>query len=472
MDRQEDVHFTRCAGTKKKKRYELSINGLWYTGFQSAEGVPVKPTSCTFFTTDAPEIEKVEQTAETTTVFFRDYDQWYYATIFFHGDPFFNSLRSPAIVGDKREQYWKADLTWLRNTLPSRHKNLFFKISRAEFLNRMDALIGSIPDSDDRTLKAELIKIINAVGDSHTSVSFPGITLPVTFFIFEEGVFVDRIDARFPEYYGRKLTAVEGIPIEHVLERLQPFIHHDNASYEKNALAGALRSVERLYLAGIAGSETRIRYTFGDVDWVISHKDLAGRGAQEWLPKPEQSLLSQKNWDKNYWFQRLDGDVLYVKYNLCSIMKDYSVAAFMEDVFKERNVRRMIVDLRDNVGGSSPLFAPFIAKMGKHPTLNTPENFKVIVGRKTFSSAMLNALELKAQTNAAFIGEPTGSGVNHYGEVRRLVLSNIEGFLGYSTKYFKRSPNDDDALYPDISVPLRAEEWFGGEDAFLEAALR
>ena len=435
-------------------RYELSINAQRFMGFRSVDGIPVAPTPYTFYTTGSPEIDRSEQHDGATIIFFRD------------------ASRSPAVVDGSHKQRWKADLTWLQETLPAKHKDLFFKISREDFQNRMNVLITSVPDSDDRALMAELIKIVNSVGDSHTNVFQRGLFYPASFFLFEEGVFVNSIDARFAEYYGQKLTAVEGIPIEQVLEHLQPFIHRDNAFYEKHALANALWNSNTLYLAGIADSPSRIRYTFGDKDWTISHAELGGNNTGEWLPASEQRLLSQKNSNEN-WFERLDDGVLYIKYNAC--IPAYSTLVFLAAVSKEidkEDVTKIILDLRDNGGGSSPLLNPFIAKMTRHPKLNTPENFKVIIGRKTFSSAMLNALDLKASTKATFIGEPTGSKANHYGEVRSLSLTNISVSMGYSTKYFKRSSDDEDALYPDVFVPLRAEDWFSGKDVFLEAALR
>ena len=389
------------------------------------------------------------------------------------------SLSSPVVNGS-REQRWQADLTWLRDTLPQKHINLFFNISQTDFQNRMNALIASVPDSDDRTLMGELIKTVNSIGDMHTNAT-PNVlsVLPISFFFFEEGIFVNMIDVHFFEFYGQKLTAVEGIPIEQILERLQPFTHRNNTFSEKNGLSNLLRVSEVLYLAGIAYSTSQIRYTFGDNDLTVSRVKWEVGDAKlenvEKFPPPEQRLLSQRNSDKYYWFERLDNDVLYIKYNSCRDMKDYPVSAFITDIFKEidkKDVKKIVVDLRDNGGGNSQLFDPFISKMEEYPKLNTSENFKIIIGRRTFSSGILNAWHLKTATQATFVGEPTGDRVNRYGQAERLSLSNVDVIVQYSTKYFKLTHDDPDALYPDVSVKLRAEEWFCGEDAFLEAALR
>ncbi len=46
----------------------------------------------------------------------------------------------------------------------------------------------------------------------------------------------------------------------------------------------------------------------------------------------------------------------------------------------------------------------------------------VVIGRRTFSSGLLNAHDLAARTRAILIGEPTGGKPNSYGEVESFTL--------------------------------------------------
>src|SRR3989442_12975880 len=66
----------------------------------------------------------------------------------------------------------------------------------------------------------------------------------------------------------------------------------------------------------------------------------------------------------------------------------------------------------------------------------------VITGRLTFSAAMNLASRLEHETHATFVGEPTGSRPNHYGEAATLPLpaSAITGRV--STPHWQTSkPN-------------------------------
>jgi C-terminal processing protease CtpA/Prc len=117
------------------------------------------------------------------------------------------------------------------------------------------------------------------------------------------------------------------------------------------------------------------------------------------------------------------------------------------------------------------IFNPFLKEVKRRDSINRKENLFIVVGRKTFSSAILNAMELKNETNATLVGEPTGGKPNHFGEVKTLHLSNTNIDVYYSSKYFKTTNEDKDSLYPDIVIPLMSSSYFKGKDDFLDYIL-
>ena len=155
-------------------------------------------------------------------------------------------------------------------------------------------------------------------------------------------------------------------------------------------------------------------------------------------------------------------------------MKDYSFSEFTKDVFNtvdSKKPKAMVVDLRDNGGGNSMIFNPFISEIKKRSALNNKDSLYVIIGRRTFSSAILNAMDLKQKTNATLIGEATGGRPNHFGEVKVLHLSNVDLDIQYSSNYFKTTDEDTDSLYPDVETPLKAASYFKGQDDCLNYIL-
>src|SRR5690606_997992 len=126
----------------------------------------------------------------------------------------------------------------------------------------------------------------------------------------------------------------------------------------------------------------------------------------------------------------------YFQYNVCADDPDRPFAQFTQELFAEvdtQPVERMVVDLRFNGGGDSRVLQPFLKALANRPHLAV----YTLIGRSTFSSALMNAIALDQQAAAVLVGEPTGGRPNHYGEVRRFVLPNAKLPISYATKYFR-----------------------------------
>jgi C-terminal processing protease CtpA/Prc len=98
-------------------------------------------------------------------------------------------------------------------------------------------------------------------------------------------------------------------------------------------------------------------------------------------------------------------------------MDSQSFSAFNKELWDfigENDVDKIVLDIRQNRGGISYILNPFIREI-KKSAFNHPDQFYVIIGKDTYSSAVLNAISLKTGTNAYFVGEATGGEPNHYG---------------------------------------------------------
>ena len=98
-------------------------------------------------------------------------------------------------------------------------------------------------------------------------------------------------------------------------------------------------------------------------------------------------------------------------------------------------------------------------------------HFFVIVGRRTFSSAVLNAITLKGSSEALFFGEPTGGKPNSYGEIQTISLPRSGLAATCSTKLFEVVEGDPPAFNPDITVQISSADYLAGRDAVLEEIL-
>ncbi|MCZ6726668.1 MAG: hypothetical protein O7A98_04860, partial [Acidobacteria bacterium] len=96
----------------------------------------------------------------------------------------------------------------------------------------------------------------------------------------------------------------------------------------------------------------------------------------------------------------------------------------------------------------------------------------VLIGRTTFSAAGNLVTKLANETEAVFVGEPSGSKPNHYGDARRVTLPESRLDVSISTLYWQDGgPFNGAWLAPSVAVDTRSADWVAGRDPVLEASL-
>jgi hypothetical protein len=354
-----------------------------------------------------------------------------------------------------RDARWRQDLRYLARELPRLHVNAFHSVSQAEFARAVAELDAAIPTSDDRQVIVRFVQLAAMLGDAHTR-AFPvddaEFTLsPLQLYWFHDGIHVVNAMPEYREALYVRVVEVEGIPVQDAVAALTALVAHENEAGLKQRVTLYLVSPNLLHTLGLTSAHITGH-------WLLERAD-GSRFALQAPPippadytayfgdpanaaRPAQLPLYRKNQEDNYWFEYLEATrTLYFQFNRCAEMEGLPFKAFNKEMFvfvDAHPVERLVVDMRDNSGGNSSLLAPFLARLKVHP-LNRRGALFVVVGRGTFSSAVLNALELVQETEAIFVGEPTSGSLAHYGEVQSFVLPNSGMRVNYSTKYFSTS---------------------------------
>jgi C-terminal processing protease CtpA/Prc len=107
----------------------------------------------------------------------------------------------------------------------------------------------------------------------------------------------------------------------------------------------------------------------------------------------------------------------------------------------------------------------------QYPQFSQRDNLYVLIGGRTFSSAVYLASLIREQTEATFIGEPTAQGPNFYASPRRLILPHSGLEVQYPLVYWQSSEQQASAIEPDIWVKLSSGDYFAGRDPVLGSAL-
>lgn len=384
-----------------------------------------------------------------------------------------------------RDERWRADLDFLVRELPSRHPNLFTRVTRDQWLASAADLRSRIPDLLDYQVQAGLARLTADGADAHTSMSPIPLTgarnVPMQMYWFDDGLFVTHANSGLTRTLGKRVVRIGGMPIAEALDKVKTVISYENDQWVKQESVRYLRSADVLHATGVSDSNERVAFTFAEPDGTefggtIAAVD-AGMIPARHLARP-LNPLSERNPHLNYWFDYLpDRRALYIKYNRCAESLQLSMAEFTRQVaaFVESNpIEALILDLRNNSGGNSAVIQPLsqaLTQASIRGTLPLARPPFIIIGRQTFSSGMLNALDFKF-AGATLLGEPTGGKPYGYGEVRTFTLPNSGLVVQYSTRLFRNGSPDDPYLRPDVTVPVTSAAYFTEKDEFLEAALQ
>ncbi|MBM7614129.1 S41 family peptidase [Alkaliphilus hydrothermalis] len=375
-----------------------------------------------------------------------------------------------------RDGKWLADIEFVEKELPQRHKNLFFKLKEQDFHNNIEDIIERVPELTDDEVIIEMSKLIASVGDGHTRFSFNSEEIyPFGFYYFNDGVYLVDTVPEHSEFIGYRLKGINDTNIKDLMQLVKPIISHENEPQFKNLFTKYIIFPEVLNGLKISSSSSS-EFIFIDKDGnersvkaeTYKNNDIepVGRNIED-----DVEMLYLKNPNKNYWYEYIeDENILYFQYSSCTNMKELSFKDFNTELFNfidNNSIDKLVIDLRNNGGGNSSVMSPFFRELRKRKALNDPKKLFVIIGRKTFSSAILNALEFKNNTNATFVGEPTGGKPNHYGEVKILDLTNTNTRVTYSSKYFEHSSEDLNTMIPDFLVEPKAEDYFKNIDRVL-----
>jgi hypothetical protein len=137
------------------------------------------------------------------------------------------------------------------------------------------------------------------------------------------------------------------------------------------------------------------------------------------------------------------------------------------------NNARLIIDVRNNFGGSGGLNRTLVTSLVSNESLNRHDRTFVLIGRRTFSAAQMLVNELEQYTRVTFVGEPTGSRPDHFGDPKKIRLEHSGLTLRVSRLHWSSYTAFDerDSTHPDFPAAWTAEAYFAGEDPALAVAL-
>ncbi len=382
---------------------------------------------------------------------------------------------------------WTSDLNYLQTEFPKKHCG-FNKLNNQTFTREIENLKANADHLSDFEIAIQLQQAIASLGDSHSGINIsPFINkeqlLPITLQWFSDGLYILHCNNEYKNILGLQLIAINNIPLQTITDSLTTLVAAENKALVKKSVSNYIPILQLLQYFKFANTnEVTLQLTDGNgqtSEQIIkaSSKNRDNRASYH-IENVPLCYQNGRDWFHSY-YQKND-HIYYIKYSNCwskELQVKYkngrnadrlpSFAAFEEQTLKEISevsIDKIIFDVRFNSGRNSEQGTIFIAKLADY--LKTHPDVKVygIIGNKTFSSAILNAIDLKELCNAQLIGEETSGSPNHFGEVRSFKLPESGLKINYSTKYFHRIDGDVHTIVPDHIEETSFEQFKQGID--------
>lgn len=394
------------------------------------------------------------------------------------------------------------DIDFMLRTLEDVHPNLYFALSKEELQKELDEKLDAVkaPITDIEFYK-DFAPTISKLQDGHTTMGFPQDYIEelrgseqILFadFKIENGKIYIR-DLYRPEYEQFK-----GWKIESINNKKSTRIYSEMMQYVSGSLTGFKEScveqnfVAYYYLNNDLKDDYMIRVTDG-----TKKRTLRVNGIS--LAEAQALKVNKETHNEYYTYQKLEDTVGMITFNSFTDFEGFQ--QFLELTFQKINndhISNLIIDLRNNGGGNSELGdllieyiyngnyeqshgmdlkisneiiqyytdmlkdsmtdnelqgmkEEYMKHLGECMTysgvpsrkfLEQPKfqgDIYFLIGRHTFSSAVMLASTVKDYHIGYLIGEETGGLASSYGDLYPFTLLNTGIYMTVSHKYFSRS---------------------------------
>ncbi len=365
------------------------------------------------------------------------------------------------------------DFKSLIKNLDEIHPNPFLFISKEDLEKDLYNLTSKSMDADELTFFFELMKIFSKIKDSHTRVKGIGRILsekkyPFRLKFLNEKYYISAIDPEEKKYIGSQLLSLNNHPIDNVISKISEVITHENEVVLQNGIEQWIYEPDFLKYLGIVDENLSLEIQTESEIFILEPSEII---EEEFCNPREENIKNSETLNPKglYWSKYFeDLKTYYLQYNQCEDITEEEIREIINEI-KNNEVRFVVVDLRNNVGGSSLILDPLTKFLFENQDKYTPV---VFLSNVTYSAAIINALNILDCKNSISIGTKTSGSPTKFGETTTVTLTNTDLDVVISTKYFEeKGYTFGQPLVPKIETKQTVEQYLNAVDVDWEEFL-
>lgn len=377
----------------------------------------------------------------------------------------------------------REDLEFLYQTvLVENHPNAFASTPESEFLALKQEIESRLETESGTNFLLDLMRLTALTGDSHTMISV-GSAADFRIYPFAvvrrgESWYLSAVPSKDENLLCQEVTKLAGKPVPEVIGAFGTLFSSDNPVRLQRQFRQSCNVADIYEYLGLVEAGAPLALTLKNGKTLtlepVAPADMNQTETARLADRITQSPATTAT-DAYYFAKPLNPKTYYIQYNTCREAEDLSMedfAALVRADLDAGSYGRVLLDLRNNGGGSDGVIWPLLEVLREEMDAGT--ELVGLIGEATFSSALINAVEIQ-EMGGVLAGESAGGSVCHFGAVQGFSLPNsgVRGQL--SSKYIDLNTLLDagagrgvEALEPDVSIPQTLADTLAGKDTAVE----
>ena len=306
---------------------------------------------------------------------------------------------------------------------------------------------------------------------------------PIIFNCFGNDYYVTASVPKYDRYKGWKVKEVGGLPVNQACDRLLEFQPYETTTGAKYCCTQDFYYNIFKY-AGLLSKNNTINFLLessdGEQKKLFCSFESTKKTRWSGLQLKKQNPYSPYFVAQQYALKTCpEKRTVYIPYNSCHGMAEYSVTALISDLMKELETGlydTVVFDIRLNGGGEQPVTHIFRHQLYEHKDELSKYNMAIVIGGRTYSAAcwFLNNF-LDVFPDATVFGEETGQAVFNY----TMVMPYRLHYLNFDFKFPQivddlpvlkaRAKDIYRGTMPDVEIQESFEDYINGEDTIYNA---